>query len=1377
MRRKILLVTLMLVALLVANAVAIAAEPDADAPVFEEAIATPVGSGVVVQPKDAAGPATYMVILNDVPLASYRGGIEGLAATNLAASGSSKVNANSAASEAYLAYLDGRRAAAIADANAAIGRSLNILFEYKASISGYAAEMTPAEAAVIAKLGNVKFVERERMFEVQTDAGPAWIGATTIWDGTATGGVGTEGEGVLVGVIDTGIDPWNPSFAATGDDGFTHTNPFGAGTFLGVCDPTNTSPPAGEVAYDPTFPCNDKLVGAYGYTASDPNPRDGDGHGSHTASTVAGNHIITSTITTPTDVYTATISGVAPHANIIMYDGCIDGGGCPGASLSAARDQLILDGVDVVNYSIGSGSPTSDPWADTEALQWLAIRDAGIFVATSAGNAGPGDATIGSPGDLPWLTTVAAASHNRAFLQELTLDDGVNPPLTLAGLAMSSGLAATPIVFAEDYANPPTISVDDARLCKDGIFPPGTFSGEIVICERGTYGRVAKGQTVLDGGASGYILAQPSAVGGGPGALSADPHVLPAIHIDYTTYQQLKDYIAAATGTVNGTIAGATLDVADAHGDILAAFSSRGPNRGFFTDLVVPNITAPGRDVWAAYHQGPGGDGDYTWNVISGTSMASPHVAGAGALMVAVHPTWTPAQIESALMSTGVRPVTNDDGVNDATPFAQGAGRVNLEDAAQAGLVLDVTTTEFDNSDPRTGGDPTTLNLAELGNSNCVQSCSWVRTVESTLAAAETYTLTLDLPTGMTGSVTPSTFTIAPAASQTFTVTVDVLALDETWHFGSLEITPAGAATPAQHMPLAVLPNKGDLPASVTLQARRDAGSDTITNLTAIQITDLTVENFGLSKGMEYNISLLQDPTNGDAFDDINGDGIFYTTVSVPADAKRLVAEVTESAAPDVDLFVGQGSTPSAATQVCSSTTGSFLEYCDVTDPAAGTWWILVQSWSASATPPDAIKFFIGVVTGDEGNMMVEGPTAVTALDPFDLRIYWDDMMMAGDRWYGGFSLGTNAANPGNIGFVPVDLHRLEDDVTKTASANTAMPGDTITYTITIQPNVLGEDLTYNIMDTIPDGLTYVPGSATASDGSVLVGLDTVFWTGTMISPLNAQPKYNISTPATDPMCDTGFGGYVNLQGFGIFPQSTIVGDTKRFSAFPTGSPFNFYGIDYTGLSFTDDGFLIFDGANNYGGSPWVPQTLPNPALPNNVAAILWQDFELFYDLATNQGVSLATAGANVVVVEYDNVEWFGGSADQFDFQAVLLRQPSDAPGDYEIVFAYNNLNGDLSLDPFTIGVEDATGGYANAFLNRANAGGLANGDMVCFDFVPGELAPVEITYQVKVDAGVLGALSNDVRSYTSNPGGQMDSTHSVLVVGMPTYMPVMVKP
>ena len=134
------------------------------------------------------------------------------------------------------------------------------------------------------------------------------------------------------------------------------------------------------------------------------------------------------------------ISGVAPHANIIMYDGCIDGGGCPGASLAAARDQAILDGVDVINYSIGSGSPSGDPYNDLESLQWLAIREAGIFAATSAGNTGPGSATAGSPGDLPWIITVGASTHNRAFLNSLALNDGVNPEVTVNGESMTARL-------------------------------------------------------------------------------------------------------------------------------------------------------------------------------------------------------------------------------------------------------------------------------------------------------------------------------------------------------------------------------------------------------------------------------------------------------------------------------------------------------------------------------------------------------------------------------------------------------------------------------------------------------------------------------------------------------------------------------------------------------------------------------------------------------------------------------------------------------------------------------------------------------------------------------------------------------------------------
>ena len=112
-----------------------------------------------------------------------------------------------------------------------------------ASFNGYAAEMTPAEAATVAGLPGVVRVEREQMFQPDTDAGPAWIGAPGIWDGSMTGGLpGTKGEGIIVGVIDTGIDPWNPSFAATGDDGYTVENPYGDGNYVGVCDPTNTDP-------------------------------------------------------------------------------------------------------------------------------------------------------------------------------------------------------------------------------------------------------------------------------------------------------------------------------------------------------------------------------------------------------------------------------------------------------------------------------------------------------------------------------------------------------------------------------------------------------------------------------------------------------------------------------------------------------------------------------------------------------------------------------------------------------------------------------------------------------------------------------------------------------------------------------------------------------------------------------------------------------------------------------------------------------------------------------------------------------------------------------------------------------------------------------
>ena len=796
---------------------------------------------------------TYIVVLYDTPLASYRGDLPGLAATHPATRGEAKLDAKSADSQAYLTYLDAQRTAAITEASQTVGRPLDIQYEYKATINGFATMMNNTEAAAVQALDSVWFVEEEKISTPMTDAGPDWINADDIWAGVGTLS-GTYGEGIIVGIIDTGIDPWNPSFATTGDDAYTHTNPLGSGNYLGVCDPANVVPPPGAVAYDPTFPCNDKLIGVWGYIASNASPRDTDGHGSHTASTAAGNFVNDTNITTPTDVYTATISGVAPHANIIAYDGCIDDGGCPGASLNAARDQALMDGVDAINYSIGSSAPTGDPWSDSESLQWLALRDAGVFVSTSAGNSGPGSETIGSPGDIPWITTVGANSHARAFLTSIILDNGVDTPVMLDGFAMTSGYGPAPVVYAADY--PPF--GDDARLCADGVFAPGTFSGEIVVCERGIYGRVDKGQTVLDGGAGGYILAQPEAEGGGPGSLATDPHVLPAIHITYDDYMALQNYVGL-TGSANGTISGATQDVDAVHGDIMAAFSSRGPNRSI-PDIIVPSVTAPGRAIWAAYHQGDGGDGDFTFNVIQGTSMSSPHVAGAGALMKALHPTWTPAEIQSALMTTGRITVLNDDGIEPTTAnvFDIGSGHIDLAKAGLAALLFDETTTDYQDADPGSGGNPQNLNLASLGDGDCVGTCSWTRTASrpGDTHGGGSMTWNATYVGAGAATITPNQITLNPGESVSFDVDLDVSALAAgQWHFGQVIWTEDSSDAPEAHLPVAVYLSPPDIEVDPEqIESTQPAG-------TAVDKT-LTISNNG-AIDLNWTIEEAQAAFNG----------------------------------------------------------------------------------------------------------------------------------------------------------------------------------------------------------------------------------------------------------------------------------------------------------------------------------------------------------------------------------------------------------------------------------------------------------------------------------------------------------------------------------
>ena len=534
-------------------------------------------------PLKGAEEGIFLIRLDAEPLATYRGGVAGLAPTSPTVTGDQKLDFNAPASVAYVDYLKAEQATFVARMEKAIGHEADVRFTYTNSNNGMAVWLTPEEAARVMKMPGVAFVQPDFERELQTDTGPGWIGAPDIWGGPDCSAGDTCGEGIIVGIIDTGINPSNPSFADIGGDGYDHTNPFGAGNYVGVCDPGNAGD--GETkGYDASFPCNDKLIGAWGYTSVDASegansPIDYDGHGSHTASTAAGN-IVTADVSGPArGSESIDISGVAPHANIIAYAGC-----CTGSALTASIDQAIADGVDVINYSIGSPS-ASDVWNDFDTVGFLAARDAGIFVATSAGNEGPGAATVGSPADAPWLTAVGASTHSRTWENEVSFTGGDTALATITGNGFTDAFGPASIVYAGDYGD---------GLCLTP-FAAGTFSGEIVVCDRGDIARVDKGANVLAGGAGGLILANDE---GNAASINADPHYLPASHITYDDGVALKAWLAGGTGHMASITAGVYVQD-PTRADIMAGFSSRGENRAI--DIVSPSVVAPGVDTLAAY--------------------------------------------------------------------------------------------------------------------------------------------------------------------------------------------------------------------------------------------------------------------------------------------------------------------------------------------------------------------------------------------------------------------------------------------------------------------------------------------------------------------------------------------------------------------------------------------------------------------------------------------------------------------------------------------------------------------------------------------------------------------------------------------------------
>lgn len=1307
-------------------------------------------SPVFTPEKGITGEQKYIVRFSEEPLATYRGGIRGLQATAVNAQHSggqrntAKLNSRSPASQAYLAYLARRHQALEQAMSSRLGRNLNITRRYKAALNGVALRMTQDEAQRLASVPGIANIQRDRETFPNTDRGPTYIGAPDVWSGVASG-IEAKGEGIVFGILDSGINGTHPSFAEVGGDGYEHVNPLGNGVFLGECDP-------GSPDFTADVACNNKLIGRYLFidaTPTEDNTEDTDGHGTHVASTAGGNFVedvpVFNAEGDPTGLELPSISGVAPHANIVVFQVCAPS--CFDSDRAAAVEQAILDGVvDVINHSIGSNTPvTIDPWTDNVELAFLAAHAAGITVANSVGNNGPAPSTLGGANP-PWVTNSGAFTHDRdipsKFLSGLTGGD-LAPPADIFGLGVTAGYGPAPIVYAGDYDN----GDSDPEQCLNP-FPPGTWTNEIVVCDRGAIARTQKCINVRDGGAAGCVLTN---IDGGAAGLANDAHVIPAVHIEAVDGNALKAWIASGADQM------ATIDdglgpwgVDPALGAIAGDFTSRGPHLG--QDYLPISVGSPGVDIYAADVAG------VEFGFKSGTSMASPHTAGASALVRQVHPDWTVAEVLSALATTANVASFKEDGVTPADPFDVGGGMIRVDLAVQAGLLLDETVANFEAADPSGGGDPKNLNVAGLVTRGCVIECSWTRTVEA--AAAGSWNVAT---TDSAITVNPTSFELLEGETQTLEISVDSAGFPSgVWTHGRVDLVPTGDM-PTQHLTVSFAPSSGEVPSDISIVASRDVDSYLVSGLESVEITDLQVAVGGLSSGSTTNLSLEGDSDNSSPYDDLE-DGVAFVLVPVSGGPGRFVAftEDATSESPDLDLFVGFDSNgnglPEESEEYCVSATATAQEKCDlVGEVPAGNLWVLVQNWGPSDTPPDAAVLTTVLVGEDTGNLSVEAPSSVPELTPFDIRLIWDLSGAAeGDTFYGLVTLGADAANPANIGAIPVTITRGVDDVSYSVSRNAAVPGDTLTLSIEVAANLSPEDRKYAVRALIPEGFTLVPDSITG--GGAVAG-NAIGWNLVQPSLAGALPSYEVTSSNENAACAMPFansGGYVDLEQFGIFPDPGVTGDTVSFSAFG-GQNFNFYGSSFTGgFNFTDDGFVYFNGSSP-GPNPWINLSIPDSADPNSLIAMLWRDMEIPTPSSTPGavvGVSLASNGPDLTLIEYDNiVPYQGDGSVNLDFGLAIWGFVDDSPGAYEIVVAFDNINdGDTTG---TIGVEDSTGtaGTQYAFNDVALSDGMA----ICYDLVGPALEPTVLTYQVTVNPGTEGKsinsrLRHSVDSVDSEP-------------------------
>eukprot|EP00250_Pteridium_aquilinum_P021394 c25106_g1_i2 orf=74-2404(-) len=563
----------------------------------------------------------------------------------------------------------------------------HMLHVYDRVFHGFSARLTEEEALAMESMQGVVAIFPDRARQLQTTRTPQFLGLDTkrgLWPKS------DYGSDVIVGVLDTGIWPESKSFRDA------NIGPVPK-TWKGVCEE--------GTGFNKSL-CNRKLVGARffvnGYEAMNGplnestesrSPRDTDGHGTHTASTAAGQYVSSASLLG----YAAGMArGVAPKARIAAYKVCW-ASGCFDSDILSAFDKAVTDGVHIISASVGGG--VVPYYMDSISIGSFGAASHGIFVSASGGNQGPAQLTVTNVS--PWIATIGASTLDRNFPADVKLGDGK----TIAGVSLYSGrhLARGFLPLADSTSL--GLNGSDSystSLCMEGSLDPKLVKGKIVICSRGSNPRVAKGDVVRRAGGAGMILANSAIDGEG---LVSDAHVLPATAVGYAAGVVIRNYLTAvrrpvATIVFHGTM----LHIKPA--PILASFSSRGPNPQT-AEILKPDMIAPGVNILAAWTGAVGPSGLATdrrtveFNIISGTSMACPHVSGVAALLRSNHPSWSPAAIRSALMTTAYTvdnrgsTIADEATSNISTPFDYGAGHVNPQKAMDPGLVYDINIQDY----------------------------------------------------------------------------------------------------------------------------------------------------------------------------------------------------------------------------------------------------------------------------------------------------------------------------------------------------------------------------------------------------------------------------------------------------------------------------------------------------------------------------------------------------------------------------------------------------------------------------------------------------------------------------------------------------------